>query len=502
MRGRSSAASSAACPSRIPRRRSASHRGRSSPTGHWREPGSTTRSGATRRELALGRTALCRRARDAGRGAPGAARRRSGRRRARRGPPAPRAARRALPPGTTPSWPLSISTTRPPWSRGPSRRIRAPSAATRSFADWASGATGVVYLARDPSLGRHVALKLLSPHLSHDATASAASPTRHGRPPGSTIRTSSRVHEIGRSDDDRLFIAMAYHEGETLRDRIARGALPVAEAVRIAGDVADGLSAAHAQGIVHRDIKPENILLTARGACIVDFGIAKVAGETPHANRSALGTAAYMSPEQTRGDRRRPSRRSLVARRGALRDAHRPAALSRRRQRGAHLRHPARCRRAGYGPRPGRGSGGCPGGGSLPREGAGAPVPVGGRGAVRARPRCRPDGHRARQAVAAHRADAGDWRLPLPRSSLLPERPSPRSRWPSSAPSCPCRGIRGPLPSFPRMIHRTSPSMAGSMSRPALPRAPRGARQGSRGHTGLPCRVRPRSGSWSRPAPT
>jgi serine/threonine-protein kinase len=146
-----------------------------------------------------------------------------------------------------------------------------------------------------------VAVKLLSPHLSHDPTgirrfteeARAASRLDHPR--------IVAVHEIGRGEDDRLFIAMAYHEGETLRDRIGRGALPVPEVVRIAGDVADGLSAAHAQGIVHRDIKPENILLTVRGACIVDFGIAKVAGETMTRTGAALGTAAYMSPEQTRG---------------------------------------------------------------------------------------------------------------------------------------------------------------------------------------------------------
>ena len=85
-----------------------------------------------------------------------------------------------------------------------------------------SGATGVVYLARDPSLARQVALKLLSPHLSHDATGI--------RRFTEEARTASRldnphivaVHEIGRSEDDRLFIAMAYHEGETLRERIAR----------------------------------------------------------------------------------------------------------------------------------------------------------------------------------------------------------------------------------------------------------------------------------------
>jgi serine/threonine-protein kinase len=75
----------------------------------------------------------------------------------------------------------------------------------------------------------------------------------------------------------------------------------VDEAVRIAGDVADGLASAHANGIVHRDIKPENVLLTTRGACIVDFGIAKIVGETLTRTGTALGTAAYMSPEQTRG---------------------------------------------------------------------------------------------------------------------------------------------------------------------------------------------------------
>jgi serine/threonine protein kinase/tetratricopeptide (TPR) repeat protein len=164
-----------------------------------------------------------------------------------------------------------------------------------------SGATGVVYLARDPSLGRLVALKLLSPDLSHDATGIR----RFTDEARATSRLDNphivAVHEIGRSEDDRLFIAMAYHEGETLRERIGRGPIPVEEAMRIADDVAEGLSAAHARQIVHRDIKPENILLTARGACIVDFGIAKVAGETLTRTGAALGTAAYMSPEQTRG---------------------------------------------------------------------------------------------------------------------------------------------------------------------------------------------------------
>jgi TolB-like protein/tetratricopeptide (TPR) repeat protein len=163
------------------------------------------------------------------------------------------------------------------------------------------GATGVVYLARDPPLDRYVALKLLSPFLSADPSAArrfaeearAASALDHPH-----VAT---VYEFGRSEDDRFFIAMAYHEGETLRNRLGRGPLPVDEAVRIATEIADGLSAAHARGIVHRDIKPENILLTSRGACIVDFGIAKVLGHTLTRTGAALGTAAYMSPEQTRG---------------------------------------------------------------------------------------------------------------------------------------------------------------------------------------------------------
>ena len=163
------------------------------------------------------------------------------------------------------------------------------------------GATGAVYLAHDPMLRRNVAVKLLSEALSGDRGATrrfeqearAASALDHPR-----IVT---PYEIGRTDDGRLFISMAYHGGTTLRERIADGPMPVADAVRIAAEVAEGLAAAHANGIVHRDIKPENILSTAHGARIVDFGIAKIAGESLTRTGAALGTIAYMSPEQTRG---------------------------------------------------------------------------------------------------------------------------------------------------------------------------------------------------------
>jgi serine/threonine-protein kinase len=165
-----------------------------------------------------------------------------------------------------------------------------------------SGASGVVYLARDASLDRDVALKVLSAAASGDATASrrfaeearVASALNHPRVVA--------VYDIGRTGDDRLFIAMAYLEGDSLREKLARGPLPVADAVRVGREVAEGLAVAHARGIVHRDIKPENIILTPRGACIVDFGIAKVAGATLTRTGAALGTTAYMSPEQTRGD--------------------------------------------------------------------------------------------------------------------------------------------------------------------------------------------------------
>jgi serine/threonine-protein kinase len=163
------------------------------------------------------------------------------------------------------------------------------------------GATGVVYLANDAVLGREVAVKLLSPTLSGDRAATrrfeqearAASALDHPRVVS--------VHEIGRTTDDRLFIVMAYQVSTTLRDRIASGPMSVDEAARIAAEIAEGLAAAHAKGIVHRDIKPENVLLTERGACLVDFGIAKIAGQSLTRTGAALGTAAYMSPEQTRG---------------------------------------------------------------------------------------------------------------------------------------------------------------------------------------------------------
>lgn len=172
------------------------------------------------------------------------------------------------------------------------------------------GGMGVVYRARDVTLDRPVALKFLSPHLSAipeararlHAEARAASALDH---PNIGI-----VHEIGAArlasddpEDGRLYIAMAYYEGETLERKIARGPLPIRDATDFGLQLADGLSRAHEAGIVHRDIKPANLVVTDRGVLkIVDFGIAKIPDAGPMSSGGRAGTVAYMSPEQTRGD--------------------------------------------------------------------------------------------------------------------------------------------------------------------------------------------------------
>jgi serine/threonine protein kinase len=117
------------------------------------------------------------------------------------------------------------------------------------------------------------------------------------------------VYEIDETEEGRLFIAMAFYGGETLKKRIERGPLPIDEAIGVAIQVAEGLRRAHETGIVHRDIKPANVIVTARSeAKIVDFGLAKLAGEFGLTQTgSTVGTPHYMSPEQARGDQVGPA---------------------------------------------------------------------------------------------------------------------------------------------------------------------------------------------------
>jgi serine/threonine-protein kinase len=166
------------------------------------------------------------------------------------------------------------------------------------------GGMGVVYKAEDTKLKRTVALKFLPSELTRDADAKARF-IQEAQAAGALDHPDiCTIHEIDETEDGRLFIAMALYEGETLKKKIERGPLDIDEAVEIAMQVARGLGRAHEAGIVHRDIKPANIIITKDGvAKILDFGLAKLAGQTKLTKAgSMLGTVAYMSPEQARGD--------------------------------------------------------------------------------------------------------------------------------------------------------------------------------------------------------
>ena len=166
------------------------------------------------------------------------------------------------------------------------------------------GGMGVVYEAEDLKLGRKVALKFLPPSLTGDPAARERFVLEARTASGLDHANICTIHEIGETEGGEMFIAMAFYRGESLRERLEQGPLPPAEALAIAVQAAEGLAKAHELGIVHRDVKPGNIFLTADGTVkILDFGLAKLAGQAKvTAPGSALGTAAYMSPEQVRGE--------------------------------------------------------------------------------------------------------------------------------------------------------------------------------------------------------
>ncbi len=168
----------------------------------------------------------------------------------------------------------------------------------------AAGGMGTVWEAHDVLLDRPVALKSMAEGLAADPEFVERF-RREARAAGRLTHPNlARVYDYG-DDAGAPFLVMELIEGETLHDRMAReGPLPVAEAVRIARAIAAGLESAHRAGVVHRDVKPANVMLErAGGVKITDFGIAAAASSTRLTQGSGLGTAAYASPEQTRGER-------------------------------------------------------------------------------------------------------------------------------------------------------------------------------------------------------
>lgn len=179
-----------------------------------------------------------------------------------------------------------------------------------------AGGMGIVYRAKDTRLRRLVALKVMRPEIAAGPTARlrflrearAAAAVEHDH-----IIT---IYEADQTPEGSLYIAMPLLQGETLEDRLRRdGPPPLPEALRLAAEVADGLAAAHARGLVHRDVKPSNIWLESRDVGsgsrtgtsvrvkILDFGLARPAGDAELSKPGlVVGTPAYMSPEQARGE--------------------------------------------------------------------------------------------------------------------------------------------------------------------------------------------------------
>jgi serine/threonine protein kinase/tetratricopeptide (TPR) repeat protein len=162
------------------------------------------------------------------------------------------------------------------------------------------GGMGVVYKAQDIRLKRTVALKFLPPDLTRDLDARERF-VREGQAASALDHINiCTIHEIDEIEDGELYISMAFYEGETVEDKIARGPVDVDEALSIAAAVARGLAKAHDAGIIHRDIKPTNLMVTADGIVkVMDFGLAMLAGQTRlTTDGSPVGTVTYMSPEQ------------------------------------------------------------------------------------------------------------------------------------------------------------------------------------------------------------
>ena len=178
-----------------------------------------------------------------------------------------------------------------------------------------AGGMGEVFRARDSRLQRDVAIKVVSATFSQDPERAARFEREAQLLAALNHPNIASVYGLEQAAESH-FLVMELVEGDTLAGRLAGGALPVAEAIRVAGQIADALQAAHEKGIIHRDLKPANVALTAEGEVkVLDFGLAKALDDRPAVDTAnsptltiaatqagvILGTAAYMAPEQARG---------------------------------------------------------------------------------------------------------------------------------------------------------------------------------------------------------
>jgi serine/threonine-protein kinase len=166
-----------------------------------------------------------------------------------------------------------------------------------------AGGMGVVYRAHDRLLQRDVALKFLPPHLS-GAPDAEQNLLREARAAASLEHTNiCTVLEVGTTEEGHPFISMSLYEGESLKERLRRGPIPIAETIDIMRQLGSALAAAHERGIIHRDVKPGNVMIP-RGQVVklLDFGLARLTDAAVTGPRPMPGTVAYMSPEQLKGD--------------------------------------------------------------------------------------------------------------------------------------------------------------------------------------------------------
>lgn len=180
------------------------------------------------------------------------------------------------------------------------------------------GGVGVVYRARDPRLDRQIAIKLLSPEMAVDPRARERLRREAKAAAALDHPYICKIFEIG-EDGDALFLVMEYIAGETLHNRLLNGPMPLADILRVAGEIAEALQEAHTRGFLHRDLKPANIMLSEQGHVkIMDFGLAKQFADRQSTDHSTtapergdwqltvsgtvLGTPDHMSPEQARGE--------------------------------------------------------------------------------------------------------------------------------------------------------------------------------------------------------